>query len=471
MRTERQRATPKTGYVRIVDRPIDSIRPSPENDQLYRPVDPEDHEFLALVESVREHGVKEALTITLDRWIISGHRRYAAARAAGLATVPCRVEPIRKDADHDRFIQLLRECNRQRVKTRAELLREEIVSADPDEAYASLIAYREAASAVAADNEVVIRGEKRRAGISNAKMPFLAAANAVIAERRDFWPLSVRSIHYGLLNDPPLIHASKPGSRYTNTLACYKSLSDLLTRARMAGLIAMDVIDDETRPVTVWNVHASVQTFLQAELDGMFKGYWRDLLQSQPNHVEIVAEKLTVNPIIRPIAGKYCLPLTISRGFSSLPPRQQIAKRYRKSGKERLILIAVSDFDPDGEEIAHSIARSLRDDFGIAKIDAIKAALTADQVDQFKLPPKIRAKATSTNYHRFKAKHGDDVFELEALEPTVLQCVLTAAIDQVIDVRAFNAELDAERQDAAFLAAVRNQVRSALSRVDGVGGL
>ena len=453
---------PEFDHVPISRRRVDSLRPSPENDQLYRPVDTADPDFQALVNSVEEFGVREPLTVTRDGWIISGHRRYAAAKEASLEFVPVIVEPIRKDADHDEFLRLLREYNRQRIKTREELLREEIVSADPEEAYAALIAHREEKASIATDGSIDIRGKKTRATISKAKTPFLLAVTAIIGKRKRFWPLSDRAIHYGLLNDPPLIHASKSDSVYANDMASYRALVDLLTRARIAGLIPMEVIADDTRSATIWDTHPNVQSFVRAELDEFLKGYWRDLLQSQENHIEIVFEKLTVASIIKPLAAKYTIPCYPSRGYSSLPPRWELAERYRKSGKNRLILIAVSDFDPDGEEIAHSLARSLRDDFGIKKIDAFKAALTAEQVERFKLPPKIRAKKTSSNYKRFVDKHGHDAFELEALEPDVVQRVLTETIDQVLDIDAFYSELDEERSDAAYLAGVREYVHRQL---------
>lgn len=68
--------------------PLKNIRPSPENDTLYRPVDPNDPDLEALVASIRKHGLREPLVITLEGFILSGHRRYAAAKFAGLQKVP-----------------------------------------------------------------------------------------------------------------------------------------------------------------------------------------------------------------------------------------------------------------------------------------------------------------------------------------------------------------------------------------------
>ncbi|MCD4726056.1 MAG: ParB/RepB/Spo0J family partition protein [Pirellulales bacterium] len=446
--------------------PIADIRPSPENEQLYKPVDSADPEIVALAFSIKRYGVQEPPQLTADYFVVSGHRRLVAAKLAGLGAVPCRVLDFRKDEDHDRFMRLLRECNRQRVKTFDEKLREEIVSADPAVAYQTLVEHRQNQSSLNLDS-FTLRGEKKRASITKAKWPFLEATNKIIEGLRNFWPVSVRQIHYGHLNDPALIHASKPGSTYRNDRRSYQALVELVARARVAGIVPMRIIQDATRPVTVWKVHNDVQDFIRGEVDGFCKGYWRDLTQSQPSHIEIVGEKNTIGPIIRPIAAQYCIPVTIGRGFCSLRPRYDIAERFRKSGKDRLVLLILSDFDPDGEEIAHSFARSLRDDFGIEEIEPVKVALTADQVDEYELPPAMQAKQTSTNYKRFADKHGDDAWELEALPPETLQSVLQEAIDSVLDVEAFNHEVDQEKADAAKLEGVRHVTLETLGKWRG----
>ncbi len=273
-------------------------------------------------------------------------------------------------------------------------------------------------------------------------------------------------VHYALLNDPPLIHASKPQSAYANNKESYKAAIDLIARARLRGLISWHAIDDETRTIIVWNRHPSIATFLRHELDSFLKGYYRDLQQSQPNHVEIVGEKNTIASIIRPVAMQYGIPYTIGRGYSSLPPRQKMAERYRKSGKEKLIVPMLGDFDPEGNDICHAFARSMRDDFGIANIVPIKVALTREQVDSMNLPPMMKAKESSSRHDKFVERNGDDVFELEAVPPAELQRLLRKDIDRVLDMKAFNAEIDAEKRDAAHLDAVRRRVQQLLQGFD-----
>jgi ParB-like chromosome segregation protein Spo0J len=79
----------KVEHVRLFG--LNEITPSHENQQLYRPVTPDDAETIALAESIRERGVLEPLVISSDNYIVSGHRRHCAARLAGLLEVPCRV--------------------------------------------------------------------------------------------------------------------------------------------------------------------------------------------------------------------------------------------------------------------------------------------------------------------------------------------------------------------------------------------
>lgn len=448
----------------IVHKSVWQILPSPENEQLYRPVTPDDPEVIALADSIRERGVLEPLVITRDHYILSGHRRYAACQLAGVRQVPCRVEDVQREGNED-FVAVLREYNRQRVKSFDEAVREEIVSANPEEAYQALMDYRQKKSRVKAEPFQIV-GKKRRSRISRAKGPFLDAIKAVLEDLRDFWPLTDRKIHYELLNDPPLIHASKPHSRYENIPKAYKSVCELLTRARLAGEIPWEAIGDETRPVVVWDCYRDSGTFLRGQIKEFLLGYARNLQQSQPNHIEIVGEKNTIENIVRPVAMEFCIPYTMGRGYSSIDPRHKMAVRFRKSGKKNLVLLTLADFDPEGEDIPHSFARSMRDDFGIENIIPIKVALTRAQVSEFRLPPKMKAKKEGSRYDVFVSRNGDDVFELEAIKARQLQSLLRTAVRSVLDVGLYNAEVTKEKEEWAHLSNLR---KATLNAIKGAG--
>ncbi len=453
---------PKFGHIRISRVRLHRLKVSPENEEIYAPVRSDDAEVIALAESIAQFGIQEPLIVTSDRYILSGHRRRCAASLAGLSSVPCRILKVARQGNPD-FVRLLRECNRQRTKTLDEQIREEVISIDPNDAHQRLLSYRERASRIRVDT-IHLREEKRRAKISPAKRPFLEAVQKIVDELRPYWPLSDRQIHYQLLNDPPLIHAQKPNSRYRNDAKSYKALSELLTRARHTHLIPYEVIADTTRPVTVWSVAKGPPEYLRDEVSGFLRDYARDLLQSQPNHIEIVGEKLTIASIIEPIASRFCIPITIGRGYCSTGPKSEIARRYKQSGKERLILLILSDFDPDGDEIAHSLTRSLRDDFKIATVDGVKVALTVEQITELGLPPTMmEAKRTSASYRRFLERYGnDEVYELEAVPPAALQRLLEERIRGVLDINAYNDEVEKEKADAAQLDVLRRRALNAL---------
>jgi hypothetical protein len=459
-----RRQKPKTGLVSIQRVPLESITPSAVNDSVYRPPSADDPDIQEMARSMREHGVLQALAITRDGFILSGHRRYCAATLAGLETVPVVVENITRD--DPAFPRLLVTHNQQRQKNVAELLAEQVVQRSSEDAHRDLIQYRvqRRRDAIAGASLMNVTNTRRRSAISAGKQPMLVAVLTVLDELREFWPLSLRSIHYHLLNDPPLRHASKPGSRYRNDRACYGDLADLCTRGRVAEVIPMDAISDETRPVETWNIRQNAADYIRDEINGFMRGYWRDLMQSQPNHVEVVGEKNTLLPMIQPVCQDYTVPLTIGRGFCSLPPRWQIFSRWRKSQKHDLVLIVLSDHDPDGEMIADALVGYMRDDFDIPshRIHAVRAALTADQCTRFSIPADVEAKSSSTNYQRFVRQHGTGACELEAVPPKRLQQMLRDAIESVMDLDAFKAEQDRERLDAAEIEVARKRAEAAL---------
>ena len=286
----------------------------------------------------------------------------------------------------------------------------------------------------------------------------------VIDELRDYWPLSVRQIHYKLLNNAPLKNRNDPESTYRNDAGSYHTLTDILTRGRLLKLIPWEAIGDETRPYVSWEVYSDTSVFIGEHLDGFMKGYHRNFLQSQANWIEIIGEKLTIDSIIRPIAQKYRIPYSIGRGYSSITPRHDMAERFKRSGKSKLIVLILSDLDPDGDEIAQSFARSMRDDFDV-NIYPVRVALTWDQVKVLNLPgsPDRKAKKGSRNYDKYLQNYqSDDVWELEALSPQQLQAILESKVNFVIDTELFNKEIENERKEVTELQEYRERAFKAI---------
>ncbi len=450
----------------VSKRRLSDIYPSPENDDIYGPVDPDDPGIVALAADIRARKLLEPIVITLDDCIISGHRRHAACLLAGLEEVDCRVEPIRRSDDIDAFVRLLVAHNEQRVKTFAHKIREEAAKLGEDRAYDRVMRLRAERSTLSIPS-LYLGERKSRSKISDAKRPMLEACLAIL--RRFHRPLSDRKIHYELLNDPPLRHASKPHSRYRNNRRCYNDLTNLLTRARHEGIIDWDAICDETRPVTTWNTWPDPQMFIAEHMRKFLIGYFRDILQSQPNHLEVLAEKNTVAAELRGVCSRYTIPMTSGRGFCSSKPKHDLYERYRKSGKQKLIILIVSDLDPAGMTIAESFARSMRDDFDIKEVHAIKVAITEEHVRSYKIPHGEKAKkgkgAKDALRAEFVRRYGEYVYEVEALPDGELTNLLDSAVRSVLDLEAYNHEVDALRKDCLEVEAARVAARKALKGI------
>lgn len=97
-------------------RGVHELRPHPLNETIYG-----DRADGDLIESIRGKGVLNPLLITAGNLIVSGHRRWGAAIAAGLERVPVVVFRSADDLDVE---EALIESNRQRQKTNEQIGRE-----------------------------------------------------------------------------------------------------------------------------------------------------------------------------------------------------------------------------------------------------------------------------------------------------------------------------------------------------------
>jgi len=207
----------------------------------------------------------------------------------------------------------------------------------------------------------------------------------------------------------------------------------------------------------------TVGQYITQETENFLTGYHRNLQQGQPHHVEIILEKNALRTVIERVAQEYCIPITTTRGYVSIPPRYEVFRRYKRSGKPKLILLYLTDFDPDGDEIAASFSRSMRDDFNILNIQSFKVALTAEDVAKYDLPSDMDAKKSSVNYKKFFERYGSNrAVELDAAPVKLLQQKLREAIESVLDMDEFHAQVKQQENEAADIQARRIVVFKAL---------
>lgn len=421
-----------------------------------------------LRESIRHRGLEEPILVSSDGFILSGHRRQHGCRRNGWTHVPIRKRSNITREGNDQFHRELIEYNPQRIKSVGSLLREALLrDNDSADTYAAIEERREASMQVDADF-MAVEGAKDITPISERRQEFLNAVQVVIEKLEDYWPLSIRQIHYQLLNDPPLKQTPKRSKhdvehyRYKNDDSSYNSLVDLLTAARYHGQVSMSVIDDPTRPQKTFGGWDSVYDFVQSEISDFMVGFHRDRQKDQPRHIECFFEKNTLYRIAERACNEYYVPFNIGRGFCSIPVWRNIARRFNASGKERMTLIIVSDYDPEGLELADDAIRSLQ--LHGVPVDGHRIAVTGEQIDELNLAEDFNpAKETSSRYDAFVGRTGDTkTWECEMLPPDYLVDQIKAAIEANMDMEVYEAICEQEEENCSELCRIREQIASQL---------
>lgn len=448
--------------------PITSIQPSPENDDVYGEIEHDDQMRL-LIESIDKRGLEEPIIVSSDGFIISGHRRYYACAQLELEKIPVRRKPYSRSSKLSEWPKVLTEYNPQRIKRTATLLKEAMLRFSDQDATSLLRDWK--SSSVEVDAEFLeVGGCKFVSDVSDKKQGFLIAAKTVIDGLKRFWPLSVRQVHYKLLNNPPLITEPKRSKydkehyRYRNDKRSYDALIELLKQARYHGHVSMNCIDDPTRPVYEWGGFADAAEFINSEINGFLSDYHRNRQLDQPRHIEVFGEKNTLLRILYPICEEYNVPLTLLRGYGSIPTWRDMSRRFKRSKKSAMTLIIASDFDPEGMDLADDAVRSLRDLFNVP-VDYHRVAVKRDQIDELGLAKDHNpAKADSSRLNAFiELTGGTDTWELEALPPDYLQDQVRAAIEANMDMGIYDSVVEQEYADAEYLNEVRHEIAENLT--------
>lgn len=98
-----------------------NLEPHDKNTEIYGDTQDADDLEDNFVESISEKGVLEPIVVTKDKDIISGHRRWLAAKDVGLDTVPVRISEFDSELEER---EALIEFNRQRDKTPGQIVNE-----------------------------------------------------------------------------------------------------------------------------------------------------------------------------------------------------------------------------------------------------------------------------------------------------------------------------------------------------------
>lgn len=215
----------------------------------------------------------------------------------------------------------------------------------------------------------------------------------------------------------------------------YKRLGSIVNDARLAGRIGWNRITDRTRNLRgIYHVDDVEQAVKETA-----EQFALDLWANQPWRLEVWVEKDALVGVIGQMADELDVPYFSCRGYTSQSELWTAAMRvvrYLKDGK-RVKIIHLGDHDPSGLDMTRDIRDRLmlftRAHLRAPDVRVERIALNMDQIEQYNPPPNP-AKLTDSRGAGYVEEYGDESWELDALEPSVLSDLIRDAVYEVRDV-------------------------------------
>lgn len=228
-----------------------------------------------------------------------------------------------------------------------------------------------------------------------------------------------------------------------NTERSYKNLGSVINDGRLAGYIDWSAIEDRTRNVSAaphWDSPADV---IQAARDSYQIDMWAD----QPRRVEVWIEKNALTGVIHSTCRELHVPYFACIGYVS---QSEQWRAFQRSLNHPVTILHLGDHDPSGIDMTRDNDDRLNMVFG-GDVEMIRIALNMDQIEQYNPPPNP-AKVKDSRFEQYLQDYGPDSWELDALEPSVINDLIRTHVDDIRDDELFNAaqeryEIDCETLD------------------------
>lgn len=301
---------------------------------------------------------------------------------------------------------------------------------------------------------------------------------------RQGYDLTVRQTYYQLV----------AAGLIPNTEQSYKSITVLIDRLRMSGRMDWLQIVDRTRGLagnSHWN---SPDEIVSASASGYRIDHW----VGQPRRVEIWVEKEALAGVIGRAGRQQDVDYFSCRGYASTSSMWLSARRFLRywQAGQAVTLLHLGDHDPSGLDMTRDIqirleaflsvdwvrqnqhrfetealytqwaevARDLSDWVSTPPLEIKRIALNMDQIRQYQPPPNP-AKTTDSRYAAYQAEHGVESWELDALNPSILDRLITDEVERIVDQdirEQRRAQEDQEREILSQLTSRWDEVRDYL---------
>jgi hypothetical protein len=253
----------------------------------------------------------------------------------------------------------------------------------------------------------------------------------ILEELKAYQPLTLRQVYYQMV-----------GKGYIeNNKSQYNMLSDLIKWARIDKYIPWEIIEDRVRAFRDYRGWSTKEDFIGQEVNNFLAGYRRNLLQTQAKYIEVWIEKDALSSLFSKVCLVYSVPVVVCRGFASVSFLNDFKERLAVQGEKTPLMLYFGDFDPSGMEMLEAMITTLREELEVGLLFK-RIALTKEDISTHNLPHNPKAiKQKDTRAKKHIARYGELAVELDALRPNILEAKIREAIEQEINIKAFNTEV------------------------------
>lgn len=223
-----------------------------------------------------------------------------------------------------------------------------------------------------------------------------------------------------------------------NNQKSYDNLGALVNNARLAGLVDWNAIEDRTRNIRN-TFHWENPKYL---LQNAAKQFDLDKWAGQDEYVEVWVEKDALVGIVGQAAETYDVPYFSCRGYVSQSEMwnaaQRIMRKFKNGEHSSATIIHLGDHDPSGKDMTRDIEERISmfcNHHGYSNncFKIQRVALEMEQIYKYNPPPNP-AKLTDSRCGKYIAEYGYSSWELDALEPSVLERIIKNAVLEHLDL-------------------------------------
>ena len=230
----------------------------------------------------------------------------------------------------------------------------------------------------------------------------------------------------------------------------YDWLGKIISKARDAGMVDWNHIEDRHRNVRKLPHWQDADNFVKE----VIPQYRHDLWKGQKTRVIVFVEKEALEQIIGQVSERWDVPYLANKGYLSSSAAWNVARNMmllNEDACEKWIVLHLGDHDPSGidmtrdiEERVNNYARRTPVDkengLNALEIEVRRLALNREQIDIYNPPPNP-AKQTDARFAEYQMKYGDESWELDALEPKVIDELIDSQIKTIVNKSKWNARL------------------------------